>query len=265
MGNGSATSTPPVANSGSGMLDSFFRYTGQKPGFFPEGMSGSLPGALIWTLLGAGAGRYVASPILKRLYPEYDEDRIQRASTVMGGLAGALPGAYLMYKTHQLGGPKALFGGVKNISTDPNFGLGIPTAPKTASVDSRRLLKRAAWSTLPTIRPITPAWTQPSVPFGTAEQTIDTAVASGTMGVYDAANVKQVLREARPQGSGLVSPAAIARAAVSYGIGNLAGRSLGAVANATFGSLTPGEQQGLAQGAGIGNMIFDIMGRLASG
>ena len=215
---------------------------------------------MIGSLLGAGLGRYVASPVLKRLYPGADEERMDRAASMMGGLAGFAPGAYLMYKTYQNAGPKGWFGGLDNLNV-PNKQTSSPATAKTSSaVDlRRRLAKSAAWG-----RTLSPSWTQPSIPKGTTQNTLDTAVANGTMGVYDAANVSQIMEEARPQGSGLISPASIARAAVSYGIGSLAGRALGATMNATFGSFSSGEQQNLARGFGAGNVLFDIMGRLSS-
>lgn len=249
-----------VAQKRKGWLDPFFAYTAHKPGLFPRRFSGSLPGTLLWTLLGAGTGRYLAAPLLSRLYPEFDEERVRRASTIMGGLAGLTPGAYLMWKTYQLGGPKGLVGGLANVKPQHPWSSdkGVPSA------NSQRE-KKSAWNTgLPTRRPVSPAWTQPSIPAGVTRNTLNTAVANGTMGVYDAANVAQIMDEAGEGDSGLISPASVARAAVNYGIGSLAGRALGATANATFSSMTPGEQKNLARGAGLGNVIFDVMGRLAA-
>ena len=262
-------------------MEPVFKYTGQTPGLLPRSMSGALPGALIWSLLGAGAGRYIASPILQKLFPEIDEERANRTSMVLGGLAGAIPGSYLMYKNWQLaGGPKGLIGGLENIKTPPWVGrkpkpkskptMGPPVPPtllagleKDSAVKSQGLSKEA-YGGLPTRRPVSAAWLQPSIPMGTAQSTLEIAVSSGTLGVYDAANISQILHEARPQGSGLISPSSIARAAVSYGVGALAGRALGAVANTIFGSFSSGEQKNLARGFGIGNLLFDTLGRLAS-
>lgn len=282
------TSEGAMEKAAQGVLDTLFKYTGHKPGLLPRSASGALPGTLIWTLLGAGAGRYLGAPLLRRLYPELDEDRLTRASTVLGGLAGFAPGAYLMYKTYQNAGPRGWFGGLSNLRSEPwrmtprqaqQFRARMKPklqrneqtvqaledqVKQGAAVDPRRLLKEALWNPLPTNRPVSPVWTQPSIPAGTTQNTLDTAVASGTMGVYDAANVAQIMEEARPQGSGLISPASVARAAVSYGLGSLAGRALGAVANATFANFSPGEQKNLARGVGVGNVLFDLMGRLST-
>lgn len=222
----------------------FAKATALRPGYYPRAMTGSLPASVVWTLLGSGLGRYAAAPIIERLYPELNKKKLRRAATVLGGLSGFLPGAYMMRHTWKAsGGPQGLFG-------SPN--------------DSPAPAEKAAAFGLPTRRPVSPMWTQPSIPAGISKHTLDTAVAEGTIGPYEAANVAQIMDEARPQGRGLMSPSSIARAAVDYGIGNVAGRALGAVANATFGSFSPGEQKNLARGLGLGNVVFNLMGRLAS-
>ena len=247
------------------ILNPIMKATGHIPGPLPRSMSGSLPGTLIWSLLGAGAGRYIGAPIIRALNPELDEDRVNRASTVMGGMAGFAPGAYLMHKTWQgAGGPKGLIGGLQNLKSEPATvqGAASEKSGKVASVNLRRLRTKSSMFGL--TRPISPMWNQPSIPMTATQNTLDTAVYNGVLSPYQSANLVQIMEEARPQGSGLIAPSSIARAAVSYGLGALAGRALGAVANATFGSFSPGEQKNLARGMGVGNVLFDILGRLSS-
>jgi hypothetical protein len=231
----------------SGLLNKFMQATAHVPGIFPKAMTGPIPGTLMWSLLGAGAGRYLAAPILSRLYPEYRKDKIKTVSTALGGLGGFAPGALLAYNHYDLGGMDTLLGGLDAYK------------PKS-SVKSRRE-KFSSW--LPIGRDTSPTWTQPSIPMNTSQHTINSAVANGQLGVYEAANLKRIMHEAKPQGSGLISPAGLARAAVSYGVGSLAGRVLGAVANATFSNFSPGEQKNLARGVGLGNLLFDTLGRLS--
>lgn len=74
----------------------------KQPGIFPQFMTGEGPHALFKGALGAGLG-YVAAPMIAKLNPRIDKDRLRKVMTVGGGLAGigsSVPG---LYASHQLG------------------------------------------------------------------------------------------------------------------------------------------------------------------
>lgn len=50
--------------------------------------TGILPSSIARTGLGAVGGRYLAAPLLKYMFPQLDEDRLDRLSTVAGGALG---------------------------------------------------------------------------------------------------------------------------------------------------------------------------------
>lgn len=222
----------------SDILSPFFSATAQKPGFFPRAMTGPLPGALMWTLLGAGAGRYLGAPLLRSLNPWMSEQRSNKLGKRLGALAGLIPGAYLAYRAVDSGGPRALFNGLQNL----------PPEPKTASVSSQE--KRANLD-----------WITPSIPFGAARHTLAVAERAGTLQPYEAGNLAQIMAEAKRPGSNWISPSAVARSAASFGIGSLMGTLVGAGAKTLFSDFTPAQQKSMAKGFGIGNMILDSMGR----
>ena len=248
-----------------------------KPGLFPKAMTGALPTTVMHALLGTALGRYVASPILSRLYPEMDEDRLRTVSTLGGGMLGALPGLAMMHSTYRGAGnsTKGWFNGLEGMSK-PMPAEGWVNARQRElkgmqqrgeydpTVDSNQVLvKGSSFPGLQTRKAVSPMWNAPSIPVGISQSTIDTAVYNGTMDPFQAAAMSQMISDANSNRSrGLISPAGLARAAVQYGIGNLAARSLAAVSNATFHNFSPGEQKNLARGAGIGNMLFGMMGDL---
>jgi len=92
-------------------VNTYFKATGLSPGYYPESMTGALPYTIIQTLLGGVGGRYLLAPILRRLYPEVDEDRINELSMYGGGLAGLVPGLATMGAHYSLGGARGLIGG----------------------------------------------------------------------------------------------------------------------------------------------------------
>lgn len=93
--------------------NTYAKATAMTPGYFPQWATGAVPSTLLHTALGALAGRYVASPILSRLYPELDEDRLRNVATLGGGALAGLPGALMSWQAYKGGGN--LFNGMPQL------------------------------------------------------------------------------------------------------------------------------------------------------
>jgi len=267
------------------VLGTHAKWTAAVPGVFPESMTGTLPTTVINGLLGAGLGRYVATPIASMLFPELNRRKLRRALTLGGAAALGLPAWYessrrdgLINKTEPAPQPE------RNIpvwraareADQPQldelrrqeaqtYGRG-----EEANADKLRQqqeayrpvgLKKADYMGIPTVQP---AFIQPSIPYGTASATLRTALVNGTLTPIQYASLQSMANEAnRNRPSGLFSPSSLASAAVSYGLGHVTGAALGLVGGAVLG-LKPGTQQTLAKGFGLGNVVMDLMGRLAT-
>lgn len=91
------------------VLQPVAKATALAPGYLPSSMTGPGPNALVGGLMGLGLGKYVASPILKRMYPDLDEEGIERLATYGGGAAGAMPGLLMSMGAYSEGGVPGLF------------------------------------------------------------------------------------------------------------------------------------------------------------
>jgi hypothetical protein len=266
------------------VLQPYAQATGLVPGLLPKGMTGTLPATVIHSLLGAALGRYAAAPLAMWMNPDLDEKRVRNTFTLGGAAALGLPAWYLSSRAGIPDGkpdpaPLAARAPVGGMAKDPTeqplleslrhqeqqtLGRG-----ESQNADYLRGRQQALVGEKQGSFGITglpqygSGFAQPSIPYATATDTLRTAVASGTLSPTDYASMHSTLTRANQfRESGLISPRSVMSAGVAGGLGYVAGRALGAVAGALLG-LPAGQQKTLAKGVGLGNMAFDLLGRLA--
>jgi hypothetical protein len=276
------------------LLGTHARLTAAVPGIWPKEMTGTLPTTAINSLLGAAVGRYAAAPIASALMPHLNKRKLRNMLTLGGAAAAGLPAWYFNAAASAPLPPNPVAtlkqdipasAPISSYSQDPgvqnrmeNYRYQEQQARERRdqpAVDTLRARQQsliepeagvemdkisAAYDNLPHYGG---SFQQPSIPFSTASDTLRTAVAHGTLGVSDFASLHGAMSQANQfRDSGLFSPAKLMSAGVAGGLGWATGRALGAVAGALFG-LPAGTQRSLAKGVGLGNMAFDLLGRLA--